>query len=705
MAGFGRCFKVVTAGIVVAVAVTMVEMEIFYSVGGVGDGGNTHTRLQWSDGIMVNLAAHLPNEGRLKRKNGEILPALSNDVGTRSVHNGSHQRERQLWLKARAGCIRNGDSSGCMGTFDGSTTEAAAVDASAEAAAIESTAGSTSKTAAEPQSLHKGFTDDRRSGGNAKSGVGDDGGGGGGGGGGDDASSRIRAGTGGSRSIQVNGDVREFPLRSGSGDNLKAGPSLKGGRGSGFGFANTPLPAGAGGKLKQHSNPGIERKHQGVEIQVEVEASAGKRGVSRLLGAAASVGSPEQATVNGAERRTVAVELDGAGAGAEAVELPLEERLGRLETGIVLWGDTYVPPIAPNDKQRLIERWTKPASADGRSKNGTAKATSAECPPSDCTSSQAGAPRILFVVTSFDRGRRLGKKVVNVDKLDYVLMIMDEIRGTCEAGFLPHAHLISAWNAEPEVGLFHDRLFCRRIGGPVPLTLEEHPPSVKEVLAIKHRVYMKPRVKEFDLFIQLEDDMILTVNHILLYLQESDKLSNRIEGSKPKYDFMPGFFRVEPEPGVAGVGGEWFEWEVILSRFRGLHVVGAGTYLGLERSRVLPYAGNNQGFWMATQEQLKYLQRQCKYLRYTDKSSLAFVEKFSGSLEMFSPACHTTKVFPATHFEDFMVHHRTNNKNGWRGESTPAVSVTMLRLWAAQVVRDDEMLMEVGNTGRRRLRG
>ena len=54
------------------------------------------------------------------------------------------------------------------------------------------------------------------------------------------------------------------------------------------------------------------------------------------------------------------------------------------------------------------------------------------------------------------------------------------------------------------------------------------------------------------------------------------------------------------------------------------------------------------------------------------------------------------QVFPVARFEDFMVHHRTNNKNGKRGESTPAVSVSMLRLWAAQVVRDSEMLMEVG---------
>lgn len=56
---------------------------------------------------------------------------------------------------------------------------------------------------------------------------------------------------------------------------------------------------------------------------------------------------------------------------------------------------------------------------------------------------------------------------------------------TEQAGFSPHAHLISAWDAVPELGLLHDRLFCRRIGGLVPLTLEEHPPSIREVLAIK----------------------------------------------------------------------------------------------------------------------------------------------------------------------------------------------------------------------------
>lgn len=40
--------------------------------------------------------------------------------------------------------------------------------------------------------------------------------------------------------------------------------------------------------------------------------------------------------------------------------------------------------------------------------------------------------RILFVITSFDRGARLGAGYRDVDKLDYVLMMLDEMREACE---------------------------------------------------------------------------------------------------------------------------------------------------------------------------------------------------------------------------------------------------------------------------------
>lgn len=44
----------------------------------------------------------------------------------------------------------------------------------------------------------------------------------------------------------------------------------------------------------------------------------------------------------------------------------------------------------------------------------------------------AVAQKILYVITSFDRGKRLGRKFRGVDKLDYVLMMADEMREACE---------------------------------------------------------------------------------------------------------------------------------------------------------------------------------------------------------------------------------------------------------------------------------
>lgn len=46
---------------------------------------------------------------------------------------------------------------------------------------------------------------------------------------------------------------------------------------------------------------------------------------------------------------------------------------------------------------------------------------------------------------------------------------------------------------------------------------------------------------------------------------------NRGNKKSPNYRFAPGFIRIEPEAGrdeeLPGIDGEWYEWEVILSRY------------------------------------------------------------------------------------------------------------------------------------------
>ena len=56
-----------------------------------------------------------------------------------------------------------------------------------------------------------------------------------------------------------------------------------------------------------------------------------------------------------------------------------------------------------------------------------------------------------------------------------------------QAGFSPQVHLIAAWDPFGIVGLVGDRLYCRRIGGHVPFSYEEHPQSIGNLLSIKVR--------------------------------------------------------------------------------------------------------------------------------------------------------------------------------------------------------------------------
>lgn len=245
-----------------------------------------------------------------------------------------------------------------MGEVDDTIPGAAG--ASAGAATTEAAAAAGPGLAAQLQSPR--IVVDRNSG-RAESGVGSGGGGG-------DASGRIRAGAGESRSMKIEGDAQERSPRSSDGSrspNRTADPIPSPREGLSGGLVNAPpLPRASARddrKGHTHTHDGVERSGQDVQVDtrvgVGVGAPAERNGVPRLLT------GPESAM------RT-AVAADG---GSGAVELPLEERVGRLETGIVLWGNTYVPPIAPDEKQRLIEKWT--ASAEERRENGTAPATDA----------------------------------------------------------------------------------------------------------------------------------------------------------------------------------------------------------------------------------------------------------------------------------------------------------------------------------------
>ncbi|CAM9113621.1 unnamed protein product [Ectocarpus sp. 8 AP-2014] len=456
---------------------------------------------------------------------------------------------------------------------------------------------------------------------------------------------------------------------------------------------------------------GVQRRHQqwltrrAAELRYEGPALPGS--------AWAHVGRLAKGVFSRGGNRVLPPPGGIAGAGplpTDGVVVSVEERVRRMEEGVRLWGGTFVPPVEPTRRLELIDKWS------GNAGRGRTNTSSSQEGGGDADENTRGddAGRILFVMTSFDRGSRLGPSFKK-DKLDFILLLMDEIREACEAGFSPTVHLIAAWELSGVEVFVRDRLFCRRTGSHVPYSLEVHPSSIGNDLSIKHRIFMKPRLEEFDLFIQVEDDVIVTLNHMLLFREESELLDGRrqSDGAPLANTAVPGFIRVEHAAGEEGTiagpssGEEWQEWEVMLSRLRPVKLEEAGIFLTLGPSLPVPWGGNNQGMWMATREQLRKLSEKssCDYLNFDESSTQGHVETHSGSLQMFRPNCGLKKVFPASRFESFLVHHRANNKHGVRGESVPGVPISLLRSWVEQFIRDEKFLKPFRNPSKDSRRG
>lgn len=92
---------------------------------------------------------------------------------------------------------------------------------------------------------------------------------------------------------------------------------------------------------------------------------------------------------------------------------------------------------------------------------------------------------------------------------------------------------------------------------------------------------------------QAEDDIIVTLNHMLLFREESELLDGRrhSDGAPLANSAVPGFIRVEYVAGEEGTiagpssGEEWQEWEVMLSRCDVTEKEVMSTYHGCTSSR------------------------------------------------------------------------------------------------------------------------
>ena len=192
-------------------------------------------------------------------------PDLSNDVGTRSIHNGAHQQRRQVWLTERADVLR-----------------------------------------------------------------------------------------------------RESVLEGGGGVRSLA----------------EAVEAEGAGKVDREEDVGAVANASKLSIKAARDEGTGLREDEGANAQSGRGGRPSQQEKRGRGR-------GGGGGGSEGNEdsggLSLDERLHRLEKGVDLWGATYVPPIAPEEWQRLADKWT----SEGR--NGTAVVSVEVCAPVSAVSRRVTA--------------------------------------------------------------------------------------------------------------------------------------------------------------------------------------------------------------------------------------------------------------------------------------------------------------------------
>lgn len=156
-------------------------------------------------------------------------------------------------------------------------------------------------------------------------------------------------------------------------------------------------------------------------------------------------------------------------------------------------------------------------------------------------SQKRAGERLLFMLSSFDRGERLsGSWEKGKDKLAVILKVVDLARDLCEQGYDVDVAFISAWPAsQPEsAAQIEGRLQCDRLGGKAPpVTYWDHfnasiggklvcvpflsrkPtfslfPAVRSVStsflsyslymqAYQHRFMLKKEINNYDFFIQV----------------------------------------------------------------------------------------------------------------------------------------------------------------------------------------------------------
>ena len=117
----------------------------------------------------------------------------------------------------------------------------------------------------------------------------------------------------------------------------------------------------------------------------------------------------------------------------------------------------------------------------------------------------------------------------NMDHIDSLYLILTEYVSMCEGGWEPKIVLFTTADYTPPTRrIMQYRTYCYRTNASLALEYSVHDPSISINLAAQHRRYMNGQVKNFDVFIYHEDDMIFKFHQLSAFLFEIRKLQRLI---------------------------------------------------------------------------------------------------------------------------------------------------------------------------------
>jgi hypothetical protein len=113
----------------------------------------------------------------------------------------------------------------------------------------------------------------------------------------------------------------------------------------------------------------------------------------------------------------------------------------------------------------------------------------------------------------------------NFNRIESILIALQEYKNMCEAGWMPSIHFITATTPSERLQrYFENKNFCYRIQRSIPMVYRQYNGSEKFLLSEHNRECVSEQLQNHDLFIYQEEDTILTLSHIMAYLDETKRL-------------------------------------------------------------------------------------------------------------------------------------------------------------------------------------